>query len=97
MFEDNVVLRKELTKQVNLVDKASKYEKERNNIIAENEKLYNQVENIKAEYKKKELNLEWNYQNTINSLEQENNHLYKVIDRFKETISKFIKWICKKI
>ena len=32
----------------------------------------------------------------IRGLEKENNHLYKVIDKFKETIEKFIKWICKK-
>lgn len=28
--------------------------------------------------------------------EKENKHLHKVVDKFKETINKFIKWICKK-
>lgn len=40
--------------------------------------------------------LEWEYKNQITGLEKENKHLHKVVDKFKETIDKFIKWICKK-
>ena len=47
-------------------------------------------------YKQKELNLEWEYNAKINDLEKENNHLHKVIEKFKQTIGLFIKWICKK-
>ena len=34
--------------------------------------------------------------NTVNSLEKENNHLKKVVNKFKDTVQKFIKWIVKK-
>ena len=96
LYQENRILHKELSKQVNLVDKATKYEKERKRIMYDNEELHNEVEKIKSEYKKKELDLEWEYQGQIRGLEKENNHLNKVVDRFKETIDKFIKWICKK-
>ena len=40
--------------------------------------------------------MEWKYKSKIKSLEKENGHLHKVVDKFKETIGKFIKWICKR-
>ena len=58
--------------------------------------MHNQVENIKAEYKEKEFNIEWKYKSKIKTLEKENIHLHKLVDKFKETIGEFIKWICKK-
>ena len=96
LYQENVLLHKELSKQVNLVYKAIKYEKERKRIIYENEGLHNDVDKIKSEYKKKEFDLEWEYKNKIKSLEKENSHLNKIIDKFYEVIEKFIKWICKK-
>ena len=39
--------------------------------------------------------MEWEYKSQIRGLEKENKHLHKVVDKFKETIDKFIKWICK--
>ena len=56
----------------------------------------NEVEQIKVEYKKKESDIKWKYESKIKSLEKKNNYLKKVVDRFKESIDKFIKWICKK-
>lgn len=96
LYQDNKNLYRELSKQVNLVDKATKYEKERKRIMYDNEELHNEVDKIKSEYKKKEFNLEWEYKSQIRRLEKENKHLHKVIDKFKETVDKFIKWICKK-
>ena len=96
LYQDNKILHKELSKQVNLVDKASKYEKERKRIMYDNEELHNEVDKIKSEYKKKEFDLEWEYKSQIRGLEKENKHLHKVVDKFKENIDKFIKWICKK-
>ncbi len=58
--------------------------------------LHNEVEQIKAKYKKKEFDIEWKYKSKIKSLEKENNHLHKIIDKCYETIDKFIHWICKK-
>ena len=96
LYQDNKNLYRELSKQVNLVDKATKYEKERKRIMYDNEKLHNEVDKIKSEYKQKEFNMEWEYKSQIKGLEKENKHLRKVVDKFKETIDKFIKWICKK-
>ena len=96
LYQDNKNLYRELSKQVNLVDKAEKYEKERKRIMYNNEKMHNEVKKIKSEYKKKEFDLEWEYKSQIRGLEKENKHLHKVVDKFKDTIDKFIKWICKK-
>lgn len=96
LYKDNLSLHKELSKQAKIVNEAEKYQKERDKILADNKELHNQVENIKAEYKEKEFDLEWNYNKQINKLEKENNRLYKIIDKFYETIDKFIVWICRK-
>ncbi len=96
LYQENLKLHNELSKQVNLVNKAEKYQNERDSILADNKELHNQVNNIKAEYKKKEFDIEWKYKSKIKSLEKENNHLHKIIDKFYETIDKFIIWICHK-
>ena len=43
-------------------------------------------------YQKKKL--EWKYEYRINKLEKEKGYLHNVIDKFRETIHKFIEWIC---
>ena len=96
LYQENRILHKELSKQVNLVDKAIKYEKERNEIMYDNKELHNEVDKIKSEYEEKAFDLEWKYKSKIKSLEKENSHLNKIIDKFYEVIEKFIKWICKK-
>ena len=107
LYRDNLSLHKELTKQSKVIDEAQKYQKERNSIIADNQELHNTVKNLEYEYTKKRktlehefedksFNLEWQYKNKFHKLEKENQHLHKIIDKFKETTKKFIKWICKK-
>ena len=96
LYQDNMNLHRQLSRQAQVIEEAEKYQKERDNIIADNEKLHDEVDNIKTEYNKKEFDLEWQYTNRINKLEKENNFLHKVVDRFKETIDIFITWICKK-
>lgn len=118
LYNEKVSLQKELLKQVNLVNEAEKYQKERDSVLADNEELRNTVEHLEHEYKKKnntldlkfenrkreleqefenkEFNIEYKYENKIRSLEKENNHLHKIIDKFYETIEKFIDWICHK-
>ena len=71
---------------------AEKYQKERNKIMADNRDLHKQADDIRVEYKQKEDNLEWKYDYKIRTLE--NNYLHNVIDKFRETIHKFIKWLC---
>ena len=118
LFEDNIVLHKELSKQAKLIDEAEKYEKERNIILSDNKALNERVKLLEQEYKKKSNTLELRYENKridlkkefenktfelknklynrIDELERENSYLNKIINKFKETIEKFIHWICKK-
>ena len=96
LYQDNMNLHRQLSRQAQVIEEAEKYQKERDRIIVDNEKLHDEVDNIKTEYNKKEFNMKWKYTNRINKLEKENNFLHKVVDRFKETIDIFITWICKK-
>ncbi len=107
LYKDNLSLHKELSKQSKVSNEIEKYQKERDSIIADNEKLHNTVKNLEYEYtekkktlesefKDKSFDLEYEYKHKIHKLEKENSHLKKVIDKFKETTKKFIKWICKR-
>ena len=96
LYQDKLILQQELLKKSEMFEKAEKYQKERSRIIADNENLHNEVERIKSEYKQKEFDIEWKYKSKIKGLEKENSRLNKIIDKFYETIDKFIHWICKK-
>ena len=45
---------------------------------------------------KKNLKIEYKYKGKIKTLEIENNHLHKIIDKFYENVDRFIVWICHK-
>ena len=96
LYQNNLLMNQQLLRQAKMVEEAEKYQKERNKIMADNRDLHKQVDNIKAEYKQKEDNLEWKYEHKINKLEKENNQLHRIVDKFHETINKFIEWVCKK-
>ena len=96
LYQDNIFLQQELTRQAKMVEKAEKYQRERDRIIADNEDMHNQLDEIKSSYSQKERDLEWTYKHKINKLENENNYLKNIIDRFKDTIYIFIHWVCKK-
>ena len=100
LYQDNLNLHKELTKQAKIVKEAEKYQKERNKIIADNEMLKVATQNIIQEYQDKynsvESDLEYEYKYKFRKLEKENKRLHKIIDKFKDTTKKFIKWICHK-
>ena len=96
LYQDKLMLQQELLKKSKMFEKAERYQKERNRIIADNENLYNEVEQIKSEYKQKEIDIEWKYKSKIKGLEKENNDLHKVVDKFYDTVEKFIKWICQR-
>lgn len=82
LFTDNTKLRVELSKQVRLVNKAGKYE--------------NEKEELKQDYEIKTRKIENKYEDKIYELEKENSYLNKIINTFERTIHKFITWICKK-
>ena len=118
LYQDNVSLHKELSKQAKVIEEAEKYQNERDKILAYNEELHNTVKHLEKEYKKKSNNLDFDfsnrkdeleeeykeksfelehkYHNKIHKLEKENNHLHKIINKFWDTLEKFISWICKK-
>ena len=96
LYQDNVSLHKELSKQTKVIEEAEKYQNERDKILEDNKELHNQIKQIEIEFKEKKFDIEWKYKSKIKSLEKENNYLYNVVDKFRETIGKFIKWICKK-
>ena len=96
LYNENVNMHLIISRQASTVEKAERYEKERNAILSNNDKLHDEFRNIKQEYEDKAFQLEYKYQNKIHKLEKENKHLNKIIDKFKVTIEKFIHWICKK-
>lgn len=117
LYQNNILLHKELSKQTKVIDEVEKYQKERENILADNQNLHNEVANLEKSYEEKYSELELDFKNRknkleeeydnkfsnvskyfsnkINHLESENAHLHVLLDKFKETLKKFIHWICK--
>lgn len=56
----------------------------------------NRKEELEKQFYEKEFDFEYKYKHKIKSLEKENTHLRKIVDRFYETVEKFLEWICKK-
>ena len=56
----------------------------------------NKKNELEKEFKNKEFDIEYKYKSKIKILEKENNHLHKIIDKFYETVDRFIVWICHK-
>ena len=96
LYKENKALHKELSRQTNIVDDAEKYQIERKNIIADNKALHNKVDKLESEYNNKSIKLEFDYKDKYERLENENNKLRDIIDRFYTTIVLFIKWVCNK-
>lgn len=107
LYSENVMLHTELSKQEKLIEESEKYQLERKQIIEDNKKLNKKVtkmesdfeiknENLEQEFKNKSKDLEFEYKYKIKTLEKENRKLNKIIDRFYDTVEKFIVWICKK-
>ena len=71
----------------------SEYKRKSNNLDFD---YNNKKAELEKEFHNKEFNIEYKYKSKIRSLEKENNYLHKIIDRFYETIDKFIIWVCKK-
>lgn len=98
--EQNSLLYLTLQNQVNTVERASKYEKERKYIMCENGELKEKCENIEKDYSiklKEEIRkVENKYEDEIYQLEKENGFLRKVINTFQKKVDKFIHWVCTK-
>lgn len=64
-----------------------KYKKKNNSLDME---FNNRKRNLEDEFKNKEFDIEYKYKSKIRSLEKENTHLHKIVNKFYETIDKFI-------
>ena len=100
LHEENCSLHHELYKQCRLVDKAEKYEKERQFILAENKEIKENFKTLENDYaiklKQEIRRVENKYEDEIYNLKKENKFLNKIINTFEKTVNKFIKWIAKK-
>ena len=100
LHEENCSLHQELYKQCRLVDKAEKYEKERQSILAENKEIKEKFKTLENDYSiklKQEIRkVENKYEDEIYTLNKENIYLSKIIITLKKTVNKFIKWIVSK-
>ena len=100
LHEENCSLHHELYKQCRLVDKAEKYEKERQSILVENKEIKENLKTLENDYaiklKQEIRKVENKYEDEIYHLEKENKFLNKIINTFEKTVNKFIKWIVKK-
>ena len=100
LHEENCSLHQELYKQCRLVDKAEKYEKERQSILAENKEIKENFKTLENDYciklKQEIRKVENKYEDEIYNLKKENKFLNKIVNTFEKTVNKFIKWIVKK-
>ena len=100
LHEENCALHHELYKQCRLVDKAEKYEKERQSILVENKEIKENFKTLENDYaiklKQEIRKVEKKYEDEIYNLEKDNKFLRKVINTFEKTLNKFIHWVCKK-
>ena len=107
LYQENKTLHKELSKQVNTVDFAENFKEDyikmvekSTNLKLSNSLLQKELENkekeLELKYKSKAYNMEHEYKKEINKLKQENKHLNKMIDKFRVTLKRFIKWLSHK-
>ena len=107
LYQENRLLHKELSKQVNTVDFAENFKEDYIKMTEKNvnlrfsnsllkEELENKEKELELEFESKAYNIELKYKKEIHKLKQENMYLNNVIDKFKVTLKKFIKWLCRK-
>ena len=56
----------------------------------------NRKRELEKEFEEKTYDMEYEYKSKVRKLEKENSKLHKIIDKFYETIDRFIHWICEK-
>lgn len=107
LHNENIVLHKELSKQAEIIDVAENFVKEKEDLQNENKNLEQTIwllkeateqneEDLKFEYENKIDHIEHKYKKKIKELERENKGLNKIIDKFKDNLKKFMKWLCHK-
>lgn len=107
LYTENRSLHEELSKQEILVNMATEYENNHSKIIADNNTLKQKCIKLEKDLENKEQDfdniivnkikdIDSQYRQKINELENENQKIYKMVDKFKVTLKKFIRWLCRK-
>ncbi len=96
LHKDNIKLHEELNRQVRIVNKAEKFEKEKEKLNLKNQELEQKCKDIENNYSDKIKKIEQKFKQKIHELEKEKTFLNKIINRFEYTLNKFIHWICKR-
>ena len=96
LCSDNKKLHQALEKQINVIDKAEKFENEKQVILQEKLNLENKCVRLEKDFDNKEIELKRNFNKKYDELLSENIYLNKIINTFEKTIKKFIIWVCKK-
>ena len=92
LYQDNVALHKELSKQAKTIEEAEKYQSERDKIIADNKELNNTVKILEKEYKRKSDTLDIKFNNKKDELEKEFEYkTYDIENQYKSKICKLEK------
>ena len=92
LYQDNVTLHKELSKQAKTIEEAEKYQNERDKIIADNKELNNTVKILEKEYKRKRDTLDIKFNNKKDELEKEFQYkTYDIENQYKSKIRKLEK------
>ena len=91
--ERNIILadNEALNERVKLLE--HEYKKKSNTLDLRYE---NRKRDLEKEFENKTFELRNRLYNRIDELERENTYLNKIVNKFKETIEKFIHWICKR-
>ncbi len=92
LYQDNLLLHTELSRQALVIDEAEKYQNERNKIIADNEELHNKMFSMEIEYQNKSKALDLKFEDKKKKLENEYCEKFNELDNhFYSTISKLEK------
>lgn len=96
LYSDNVKLKQELSKQVKVVEKAELHEKEHTKLVKEKQAIQNKYDKLENSFDEKISKIEHKYNKNVSSLEKEITYLNRLVNTMKNTVSKFITWVCSK-
>lgn len=96
LYSDNVKLKQELSRQIKVIEKVEQHEKEHTKLLKEKQNIQDKYRHLEKSFDEKVGKIEHKYDKKANSLEKEIKYLNRVIDTMRNTVSKFITWVCNK-
>ena len=92
LYQDNLLLHTELSRQALVIDEAEKYQNERDKIIADNQELHNKMFSMEIEYQNKSKELDLKFEDKKQKLEDEYSEKFNELDNhFNSTITRLEK------